>query len=140
MFKGQTGAEGSAQVSREQAETIIGASVKIEGDFVGEGNVIVEGTVVGNLTTQKNLTVTETAKITANVEADNASIAGEIQGNIIAHEKLEIAGTAKILGDIQTKILSISPGARLNGRCSVATDSKPSKAVVKEELILELKK
>lgn len=140
MFKTQSGSEAAGVQGRENAETIIGPSVKVEGDFSGDGNVIVEGVVMGSLTTQKNLSVTETAKITADVEAQNALIAGEINGNLTIHEKLEIAATAKVHGDVQAKILSITPGAVLNGRCSVASDVKPRVKQAKEELLLELKK
>ena len=140
MFKTQANGETAGVQGRENAETIIGPSVKVEGDFSGEGNIIVEGVVMGSLTTQKNLSVTETAKITADVEAQNAFIAGEINGNLTIHEKLEIAATAKVHGDVQAKVLSITPGAVLNGRCSVASDMKPHPKHVKEELLLELKK
>ncbi len=139
MFKTQTNADANVAVTREDAETIVGPSVKIEGDFIGEGNVIVEGIVSGSLSTKKNLSITETAKITADVEAENAVVAGEINGNLLVHEKLEIAATAKVHGDVQAKILSIAPGALLNGRCSVATDKEPAKQP-KDELVLELKK
>lgn len=140
MFKTQSGNETAGVQGRENAETIIGPSVKVEGDFSGEGNVIVEGIVMGSLTTQKNLSVTETAKITADVEAQNAFIAGEINGNLTIHEKLEIAATAKVHGDVQAKVLSITPGAVLNGRCSVVNEVKPRVKHAKEELVLELKK
>ena len=140
MFKTQGNGDSAVAPGRESAETIIGASVKIEGNFAGEGNVIVEGVVSGSLSTQKNLSVTETAKITADVEAQNAFVAGEINGNLTVHEKLDISATAKIHGDVQAKVLSIAPGAVLNGRCSVASAANHSIKQPKDELILELKK
>ena len=140
MFKNQTNGDSNIAPGRDSAETIIGPSVKIEGDFIGEGNVIVEGVVMGSLFTQKNLSVTDTAKITADVEAQNALVAGEINGNLCIHEKLDIAATAKIHGDVQAKILSITPGAVLNGRCAVVDEVKPHIKQPKEELVLELKK
>ena len=140
MFKNQGTEATNIAPGRDGAETIIGPSVKIEGDFIGEGNVVVEGMVMGSLLTQKNLSVTGTAKITADVEAQNALVAGEINGNLTIHEKLDIAATAKIHGDIQAKILSITPGAVLNGRCSVVDEVKSRIKQPKEELVLELKK
>lgn len=139
MFKTQAGDSADIGFGKDNAETVIGSSVKIEGDFNGEGNVIVEGIVSGSLVTQKNLSVTATAKITANVEAENAFIAGEVQGNVSVHEKLDIAATAKIFGDVQARVLAIAPGAVLNGRCSVASDAK-MQTKQKDELVLELKK
>ena len=63
-------------------ETIIGSTVKVEGDFKGQGDVVVEGQVQGKLSTKGNLSVGENAKITADVSAHNAIIAGELIGNL----------------------------------------------------------
>ena len=38
-------------------ETVIGPSVKVDGDFAGEGNVLVQGVVNGTLKTKGNLRV-----------------------------------------------------------------------------------
>lgn len=40
-----------------EIETVIGPSVKVEGDFVTEGNMIVEGTICGSIKTSKNLKI-----------------------------------------------------------------------------------
>lgn len=106
--------------STHETDTIIGPSVKVEGDFVTEGNVIVEGTICGTIKTVKNLKVGPTSKIFANIWADNALIAGEIQGNITIANKLELTPTAKIFGDVKTSNISIASGASLNGKCQMA--------------------
>ena len=59
----------------KEAETIIGPSVKVEGDFVGQGNIIVDGVIKGSVTTNGNLRVGDQAKITAAVAAANAQAA-----------------------------------------------------------------
>jgi len=118
MFKKETGGE--------EVETIIGPSVQVEGNFVANGDVVVEGVVSGSLKTEKNLRVGEGAKIFANINAANALIAGEVQGNVKIKENLELTATAKIFGDVKTKILSVSAGAILNGKC-LAGEEKPAK-------------
>jgi len=40
-----------------ETDTIIGPSVKVEGDFITEGNVVVEGMICGTIKTSKNLKV-----------------------------------------------------------------------------------
>ncbi len=113
----------------DKAETIIGSSVKVEGDFIAEGDVIVEGLVSGSLKTEKSLRVGENAKIIANVSAGNALIAGEIQGNLKIKESLELTATAKVFGDIKTNTLSVAPGAIIQGKCLIGEEkkSKPEK-------------
>ncbi|MFH0856831.1 MAG: polymer-forming cytoskeletal protein [bacterium] len=110
-----------------EIETIIGPSVKVEGDFVGEGNVIVEGFVSGALKTNKNLKVGEKAKILANIKATNALIAGEVNGNINIEGTLELTATAKVNGDIKAKIMVIAAGAIFNGKCEMGVNGENAK-------------
>jgi cytoskeletal protein CcmA (bactofilin family) len=109
--------------SGHETDTIIGPSVKVEGDFVTEGNIIIEGTICGTIKTSQNLKVGPSSKIFANVWADNALVAGEIQGNINIANKLELTASAKIFGDVKTAVLSIASGATVNGKCQM-TDNK----------------
>lgn len=106
-----------------ETDTIIGSSVKVEGDFVTEGNIIVEGTICGSIKTSKNLKVGPESKIFANISAENALISGEIQGNLTINGKLELTSTAKIFGDIKTSNISVASGAIINGKCQM-TDNK----------------
>lgn len=107
----------------EEMETIIGPSVKVEGDFTSKGNVTVEGAVHGTLKTDKDLKVGSGARIAANVFATNAFIAGEVKGNVKVNNRLELTDTSKILGDIEAKTLIMASGALLNGKCSMCQET-----------------
>ncbi|MBI3626594.1 polymer-forming cytoskeletal protein [Candidatus Uhrbacteria bacterium] len=111
---------------KAEFETIIGPTVKVEGDFIGDGNVLVEGLVNGNLHTGKHVVVTEQAKITANITAQTAKIAGEVTGNVKISGRLELAGSAKVSGDIEAGTLSMEAGAQFNGKCTM-TDKAAAK-------------
>lgn len=125
MFKNE-----SINKTSKDIETIIGPSVKVEGDFFGEGDVVVEGIVTGNLKTKNNLKVMEGAKIQAEIEAKNAFIAGEVLGNITVQNDLEITSSAKIKGDITTGLISIEKGAQINGKIIMGAGA--SQAIKKE--------
>ena len=123
-----------------ETDTVIGPSVKVEGDFVTEGNVIVEGTICGTIKTSKNLKVGPKSKIFANVSAENALIAGEIQGNIKVNDKLELMSTGKIFGDIKVGTLIVSAGSVLNGKCQMgAIKEKSIKPDFSKQEKIELK-
>ena len=113
MFKRQE--EMSMSKNTGGQETIIAQGVKVEGDFTSEGNVLIEGDVSGRVQTNQDLRVGEMAKIQADVRAKNAMIAGEIHGNLSIDGTLELTASSKIFGDVTTKILSVAPGAILNG-------------------------
>ncbi|PIT93616.1 cell shape determination protein CcmA [Candidatus Falkowbacteria bacterium CG10_big_fil_rev_8_21_14_0_10_43_11] len=114
MFKKQEDA------NFKEAETIIGPSVKVEGDFIGQGNIIVDGVIKGSIATNGNLRVGDQAKITANVAAANGLISGEIHGNVKIAGDLELTENAKIFGDIEAKSICIARGAIFSGQCSMA--------------------
>jgi len=103
----------------KEAETVIGPSIKVKGNFHGQGNIIIEGEIEGSVKTDNYLLVGEKSIITASIKAKNAKINGKITGNIQIDEYLEIGPTAIITGDVNAKILSIAKGARLNGKCSM---------------------
>jgi len=116
-----------------EAETIIAASVKVEGEFVSQGNVLIEGVVEGSFKTERNLRVGEKARIGADVSAANATVAGEVRGNMSISEKLDLEPTARVFGDIRTKILTVASGAQVNGRIMMGQEV-PAKAAEKPAL------
>ncbi|PIR96564.1 MAG: hypothetical protein COT92_00450 [Candidatus Doudnabacteria bacterium CG10_big_fil_rev_8_21_14_0_10_42_18] len=110
-----------------QAETVVGPSVKIQGDLNSEGNVKIEGQVNGKIKTSESVYVNQGAVVTADVHAGNAIIGGEIQGNLKISGNLILQSTAKLLGDISCAVLRVEDGAQFSGKCSMkieVTDTK----------------
>ena len=105
----------------KDVETVIGPSVKVEGNFSCAGDIVVEGTVVGMLHTTKNLRIGDHAKVRADIEADNVLIAGEVHGNITATGTLQLLATGKIIGNVTVGRISIETGAVLQGKCQMTT-------------------
>ena len=115
-------------------ETIIGPSVKVEGDFKGEGDLVVEGMLIGNLTTKNNLKIGQNAIIKAEIKANNAFVSGKIKGNITIKGKIEITSTAVIMGNIKAQIISIESGALIQGSLTMpVSDIKLEPQEEKEE-------
>lgn len=100
-------------------ETIIGPSVRVQGDFKGEGDLVVEGILIGSLQTKNNLKIGQNAMVEANIKANNAFISGKVKGNITTKGKIEITGTAVILGDIKAQVISIESGALIQGNLNM---------------------
>lgn len=107
------------KIRPEDAQTIIGAGVKVEGTFVAFGNVVVKGQVSGTLETKNELHLEGGAYVDGDVKAKNAFLAGQVKGNIIVDGKADLDKTARINGDLTCKSLSIEEGAMFNGRCSM---------------------
>jgi cytoskeletal protein CcmA (bactofilin family) len=124
MFKETTVTDRPAK----NVETIIGPSVKVEGDFSGDGDVIVEGIVMGNLRTKNHLKVGKDAKVRAEVTAQSAFIAGEVNGNITVEGEISLTSSAKIKGDISAAVLAVEKGAKINGKISMNGQDKKVEA------------
>ena len=108
-----------AKIRPEDAETIIGAGVKVEGTLTAFGNVIVKGHVSGSVETKNEFHVEDGVLIEADTTAQDAYIAGEIKGNLKIGGKIELAKSAKINGDITCRVMSIEEGATFNGHCAI---------------------
>lgn len=119
-------------------ETIIGPSVKVEGNFKGEGDLIIEGILIGDLQTKNNLKIGQNSVIDANIRANNAFISGRVRGNITVNGKLEITGTAIILGDIKAQMISIESGALIKGKLNMPVqDFKTDELAPSESNLLD---
>jgi len=110
----------------DKIETIIGPSVKVEGEFAGDGDIIVEGIVIGTLKTKNHLRIGSEAKVQAEISAASAFIAGDVSGNITIEADLDLKATAKIHGDIVCSQISIEKGATINGKISMGSPKKPA--------------
>lgn len=107
----------------KMAETIIGPSVRVEGDFDSDRDIIIDGEVIGNIKTKGNLRIGRGARVKAQVQAKNAYISGNVVGNVVVKEKLQITHEAKIRGNITANLLMVELGAKLNGSCKMVDDA-----------------
>ncbi len=117
----------------KDVETVIGASIKVKGNFQGQGNIIVEGFLEGTLKTASDIFIGDQAKIVANIESKGAVINGEVRGNIKAKGYLAIGKTARIFGDIQYAEISIEKGASINGQLIMLSEEHRRGEKYKEE-------
>jgi cytoskeletal protein CcmA (bactofilin family) len=115
-------------------ESIVGPSVKIDGDLKSQGNLRIDGTVTGKVKTTQNLFVGESANISADVDAENASVSGTVQGNIKVSGALTIGRTGRLLGDITCGTLMVEEGAYFIGKCNMKGrgDIEPMPEVIEE--------
>lgn len=119
------------------AETVVGPSVKIQGDLNSEGNIRIEGSVMGKVATTQSVHVGEAAVIQADMQAGNAIIAGQIQGNIKVIGNLILQATAKVHGDIACSVLRVEDGAMFTGKCNMKGAAPDKKSASNSEPELE---
>ncbi len=113
------------ETTTKDIETVIGASVKVEGSFIGAGDIVVEGHVAGTLKTSKNLRIGARAVIKADVDAANIVVGGEIRGQVRCGGKIELLPTAKIYGNVETQTIAVAHGAVLHGKVTMSGHESP---------------
>ncbi len=117
----------------KDAETIIGSSIKVKGNFQGQGNIIIEGCLEGSLKTEANIYIGDKARVTANIEAKEAIINGVLNGNVKSKSYLALGSTARITGDIQYGEISVERGAIINGQMLAFGENGKKQEAKKEE-------
>lgn len=105
-------------------ETTIGPNTRVKGDIQGDGSLRIEGVVEGDINTTGNLVITESAKVLAEVKANNVSVAGAVRGNIHAN-RIEVLATGRIWGDMTVKVILTNEGAYVSGQIIMLQDVKP---------------
>lgn len=124
----------NAAIGKDGIETVIGPSVKLEGNFICQGGIVIEGEVKGTIKTADFLEVGEGASVVADVSAKEAKIGGEVRGNIKIDGYMEVTSSARLFGDIEAAFVSIARGAVVKGKCSIlGTEVKPSKVNGKQK-------
>ena len=95
--------------------SIVGPEMSVRGDLHSDGDLHIEGTVQGDIRV-KHLVVAKDAVVRGDVEAVTVRIAGSVIGALRAREVV-LTQTAKMQGDLYHEVLSIEPGAQLEGHC-----------------------
>jgi len=106
------------------SESIVGPSVKIDGDLKSQGNLRIDGTVTGKVKTSQNLYIGESANITADVEAENAVIGGIVTGNVKVSGALVLGKNGRLTGDMVCGTLQVEEGAYFAGKCQMKDHGK----------------
>jgi len=102
-------------MAQNEQSGIIGKGIIIKGSLTGGGDLVVEGRVEGQIALKNHLTIESTAKVQADIRADELTINGEASGNIDAGTRVAINNSAKVAGDIKAPRVVIEDGAVFNG-------------------------
>lgn len=94
----------------------IGASIHINGDVTGDEDLIIQGRVEGTINLKgHNVVISKTAKVKANVEANQIVVEGELAGDMNGNEKVIIRATGNVYGNIIAPRVTLEDGALFKG-------------------------
>lgn len=99
----------------ENASTVVGPSILINGNLQGDEDLTVLGRVEGNISLTRTLHVEESGIVKADIQVRNAVVSGVVVGNITATDSVEITDAGRMVGDIKAPRVIIVDGARFRG-------------------------
>ena len=105
--------------SQEVFESIIGPTLRVEGNLIIQKGVRIDGIVDGNILQQDGhdavVAISEKASVTGDVKANSVILSGYLKGNIFANMRVELLKTARIDGNISYSSIGMEVGASING-------------------------
>jgi len=125
--------EVEASITGKQPETVVGASLKIEGDLQSNGDIRIDGEVTGTVVTKGDVFIGPEANVSANVQATNAHIAGRVTGDISVQKKVSLESSARVKGNVTSAELVVSQGARFNGMSTMTGEELAEPRVAKSK-------
>ncbi len=105
-------------------ENVLGPSATYHGNLKSEGNVRIDGYFDGSIETAGNVIIGETAKVIAEIAANNVQVWGAVKGKIAAKGRLEILPSGRVWGEISVTSLLIDEGGLFRGRSVMKGDEE----------------
>jgi cytoskeletal protein CcmA (bactofilin family) len=119
--------------SVENFESIIGKSLRIDGDLIISEGVRVDGTLNGNIYQgdgkSATVAIAETGAVKGNIHAQHVIVSGNVNGNIYSLDRVELLATAHIEGDITYGSIGIEVGAKVLGKLNQVSTQGAEQAV-----------
>ena len=106
--------------SVERFETIIGKSIRIDGNLNISHGVRIDGVLNGNVFQDEDhkatVAISESGRVNGNIHAQHVIVSGHIKGNIYALDRVELLATSRIEGEITYGNIGIEVGAKVLGK------------------------
>ena len=94
----------------------VGASIRIKGDVTGDEDLVIQGHVEGSINLKgHSVTISKSAKVKANIEANQIIVEGELSGDMNGDEKVVIRETGNVHGNIISPRVNLEDGAMFKG-------------------------
>jgi len=119
----------------DKLQTVVGKTITIKGEIVGEESLTIEGRVEGKIALENSIYVRETGIVIADVTVQSIIIAGSVTGNITASDKVEVLRGGIMVGDIKSPRVVINDGANLKGH--VEMDMSQEKLLERQKVAAE---
>jgi cytoskeletal protein CcmA (bactofilin family) len=104
----------------DQVSGFLDKGTNVTGELEFAGTLRIDGNFQGSISTNDTLVIGEHAVVHADIKVGDIEIHGQFFGSIAAKQSVEIFPSGRVRGDIHTPVLTVSPGAMLDGGIHMA--------------------
>jgi len=98
---------------------LLSSGTEVKGEIRLSGDFRIDGTFSGTINCKGKVVVGPTGRIDGEIICQNADFSGEVKATVKVTELLTLKETARFTGDITTNKISIEPGAKFSGNCTM---------------------
>ncbi len=120
LFSRQDNFEQESQnADKEAISSIIDADMTVKGELIFQGKARIDGTIEGNIQGE-HLILSECGNIIGDIQVATLVCHGTVDGNVRA-SLVTACKSCKIKGCIESKMLSVEPGAAIEGELKISS-------------------
>ena len=110
---------------------VLSNGTTIKGEISSESSFRIDGRVEGPVKVKNRLVLGEKGVMIGDINCAVADVSGKIRGKVFCAQELILRKTAVLECEITTKVLTVEPGAKIEGTCTMnmpgqQNDSKPA--------------
>lgn len=108
--------------TRDESASILGPTLKFKGTLTADEDLLIQGTIEGTVKHSSSLTIGENGHVKANVSAEYIAVEGRVEGDLAGGKCVKIRETARIDGNVVSPNVSLTEGAKFNGKIDMDSD------------------
>ncbi len=106
---------------------MIGPTINIKGDLVGEEDLLIEGRVDGKVELRHHsVTVGKNGHIKADIFAKTITVEGTVEGNLYGEEQLIVRQSGTVRGNIVSPRVALEDGSNFKGSIDMSPKERSS--------------
>ena len=95
---------------------VIGPTISIKGDLIGEEDLLIEGCVEGKIEMRHHgVTIGKNGRINADIYGKIITVEGSVEGNLYGAEQLIVRQSGKVRGNIVAPRVTLEDGSNFKG-------------------------
>jgi cytoskeletal protein CcmA (bactofilin family) len=111
----------------QPSRAVIGPTITIKGDLIGEEDLVIEGRVEGKVEFRRHsVTVGKNGRIKADIHGKTITVEGNVEGNLYGDEQLIVRQSGTVRGNIVSPRVALEDGSNFKGNIDMSPKDKPT--------------